>query len=308
MFKYTQIQLSRLLALAGAHGHWWATALLNPGDRAEGWGEGPQPQPLDRAEGWTPEQINTLARDIGGPDDWGGVEAPTPDSMGRCGHTTATGRLQWWVAPDGATRLVAWRAHPRVQQALEASREAASREEEARAAVQAARERLAGPEWWSTPGMGGVVGDAVHPDLLGPLAAYDAAQREAYRAATHLEVVKEQAPPPIAVLLAVIGPDGWIRDFQTPEGVASVSAGAASAFVDAVRVLQGVYGQGVDGALALPSWLRAFAEWYQTPVGDGEVKPPKPEVYLRALSTDPRSPAPPPPPKTGLDKRTVPRV
>lgn len=302
MFKYTQIQLSRLLALAGAHGHWWATALLNPGDRAEGWGEGPQPQPLDRAEGWTPEQINTLARDIGGPDDWGGVEAPTPDSMGRCGHTTATGRLQWWVAPDGATRLVAWRAHPRVQEAREALREAASREEEARAAVQAAREALAGASWWNAPNMGCVVGEEVHPDLIGPLATYDAAQREAYRADAHLGAVRGQNLPPVLVLLGIIGPEGALRDFQVPEGIGAVSAGAASAFVDAVRVVS-------EGAeRELPTWLRAFAEWYAAPVGEGEVKPPKPEVYLRAVSCDPLTPVTPPPPKTGLDKRPVPRV
>lgn len=302
MFKYTKIQLTRLIALAGAHGHWWAPALLNPGGRSEGWAEGEGPQPLDRPEGWTPDEVDELRAAMGGPDDMGGVPAPTPDSLGRCGHTTATGRLQWWVAPDGATRIAAWRAHPSVQVALEASREAASREEAARAAVQAAREALAGPAWWSTPGMGCVVGEAVHPDLIGPLAAYDAAQREAYRADAHLGAVRGEVLPPVMVLLAVIGPDGALRDFQVPEGVGAVSAGAASAFVDAVRVVS-------EGAeLGLPPWLRAFAEWYSAPVGEGEVKPPKPEIYLRALGCDPRTPVTPPPPKVALDKRPVPRV
>jgi hypothetical protein len=303
MFKYTQLQLSRLLALAGAHGHWWAPALLGPGDRAEGWSEeGPRPQYIDRPGGWTPEEVDALRGAIGGPDDMGGVPAPTPDSLGRCGHTTATGRLQWWVAPDGATRIAAWRAHPSVQQALEASREASDREEKARAAVQVAREALAGPAWWNTPGMGCGVGQEAHPDLLAPLAAYDAAQREAYRAAAHLEAVRGQDLPPVMVLLGVISPDGALRDFQVPEGVGAVSAGAASAFVDAIRVVS-------EGAeLGLPPWLRAFAGWYSTPVGEGEVKPPKPGVYLQALACDPRTPVTPPPPKVALDKRPVPRV
>jgi hypothetical protein len=302
MFKYTQLQLSRLLALAGAHGHWWAPALLGPGDRAEEGRseEGPRPQYIDRPGGWTPGAVDALRGAIGGPDDMGGVPAPTPDSLGRCGHTTATGRLQWWVAPDGATRIAAWRAHPSVQEALEASREAADREEAARAAVQTAREALAGASWWNTP-MGCVVGEAVHPDLLGPLAAYDAAQREAYRADAHLGAVRGQDLPPVMVLLAVIGPDGALRDFQVPEGIAAVSAGAASAFVDAVRVVS-------EAERELPTWLRAFAEWYAAPVGEGEVKPPKPEIYLRALGCDPRTPVTPPPPKVALDKRPVPRV
>lgn len=277
-FTYGPLQLARLLALASAHGHWWTAAFapqrgftLNgqlitdeeafalPGDNAPWDYPGVETRDIPandpaRAEGWTPAQITAEADRLGS--DMGGVMPPTPDAKGACSHTTATGRLSWSVAVDGTTRIVATRAHPKVQ-----------------------RLHAAWVAQLAAEGVDSYTASAECQEM-----------ERAWRAA------REESLPPAKVLASILYPEGHMT-FVAPAGIAAVSAGAAAAFVDAVRHTH-------DGAeKALPAWLCAFAEWYRTP-HEG-TPPPLPEAYTRALGTDPRAPITAPAPKVLVRREPV---
>lgn len=313
-FKYGTLQLARLLALAEAHGHWWTAAFLpgvaykigghiiseevaftvshpvHPGDNPDMERvELPGPSPT-RPEGWTPKQITEEA-DMRG-SDWVGVCAPEPNEQGQCSHTTGTGRLSWHVSPDGTSTIVATRAHPKVQ-ALRATWLAAVDEHEvAWERLSAARTALWGDPYWTGPG------DPPWNAELAKLAATQlAAELVKNDAGAHLNTAQEENLPPVEVLRATVNPNGRVT-FLAPKGVAAVSQGAASAFVNALGVINPA---AVD---TLPTWLQALAAWEYNEDG---TRPPPPEAYTRALSTDPSAPItpPPPPPKALAVKAPV---
>jgi hypothetical protein len=112
----TTVQYRVAQRLAAAYGHAWARAV----ERPQAWDERDESEVARRLArlqqelrglSVSVETIRALAKLDGCPTQ-PGILAPEVDAEGRVHHVTGSGRLRWFVHPDGAVRFEVTRPHP----------------------------------------------------------------------------------------------------------------------------------------------------------------------------------------------------